>query len=74
MVAYLHHSQQVGHRVSIAWVGREDPPRVTGIRMVDARETFKIDSDVEELLMSVVDEQMEMNARMNAPVREYDSV
>ena len=74
VVAYLHREQRDGHRTSIAWVGREEPPQVTGIRVVDAREVFKIDEDIEDLFMSVVDEQFEMNARMNQPVREYDSV
>ena len=74
VVGYLRNAQRVGHRVSISWVGREEPPRVTGIRVVDSREIFKIDEDVEEFMMSVVDEQQELNARMNAPVREYDSV
>ena len=74
VVAYLHREQRDGHRTSIAWVGREEPPQVTGIRVVDAREVFKIDEDIEDLFMSVVDEQFEMNARMNQPVREYDGV
>ena len=74
VVGYLRNAQRVGHRVSISWVGREEPPRVTGIRVVDSREIFMIDEDVEEFMMSVVDEQQELNARMNAPVREYDSV
>ncbi|MCY4475166.1 MAG: DUF58 domain-containing protein [Chloroflexi bacterium] len=74
VVAYLHHELREGHRVSIAWVGREEPPQVTGIPVVDARETFKIDEDSEDLMMSIVDEQIEMNARMNLPTREYDHV
>ena len=74
VVAYIHHAQREGHRASIAWVGREEPPQVTGIRVVDAREVFRVEEDVEDLFMSVVDEQFEMNARMNQPVREYDRV
>ena len=74
VVAYLHLELQEGHRVSIAWVGRDEPPRVAGIRVVDARETFKIDEDAEDFIMSIADEQFEMNARMNMPTREYDHV
>lgn len=74
VVAYLHRCQREGHRTSIAWVGREEPPRVTGIRVIDARDLFKVEEDVEDLFMSVIDQQIEMNARMNQPVREYENV
>ena len=74
VVAYLHHELQEGHRVSIVWVGREEPPHVTGIRVIDGRPTFKIDEDAEDLIMSIVDEQLEMNARMNLPQQEFDRV
>ncbi len=74
LVAYLHQAQRQGHRTLIVWVGREDPPRVTGVRVVDARELFKIDEEIEDLLMSVVNDQIEINARANMPSREYDHV
>ena len=74
VVAYLHHELQQGHRVSIAWVGREDPPHVTGIQVSDYREIFKIDEEAEDLIMSIADEQFEIHSRMNQPTREYDHV
>jgi uncharacterized protein (DUF58 family) len=74
VVAYLHHELQEGHRVSMVWVGREAPPLVPGIRVVDGRQTFKIDEDAEDLIMSIVDEQSEMNTRMNLPQQEFDRV
>ena len=74
VVAYLHHELQEGHRISIAWVGRNDPPRVAGIRVIDAREPFKIDEEAEDLIMSIADEQFEMNARRNMPAQEHHNV
>lgn len=74
VVAYLHHEQQQGHRVSVSWVGRDEPPHVTGIQVRDCRELFKIDEDAEDLIMSIADEQFEIHSRMNQPTREYDHV
>ena len=74
LAAFVHQAQRTRHRCSIVWVGREDPPSVTGLTILDARELFRIDDDVEELLMSLVDAEFEVNSRMNQPTREYDHV
>ena len=74
VVGYLHRELRAGHQISIVWVGREEPPHVTGIRVIDAREQFRIEGDMEDLIMSVADEQSEMNARMNQPNEEFNRV
>ena len=58
VLAYLYQKLQGRHQVSIVWVGREDPPCVPSIGVVDARETFRIDSHAEDLVMSILNEQL----------------
>ncbi len=66
-VSYLAESKVRGHDAMVVWVGREDPPRVTGMRVLDMRANFKIETDLDDFLFSVNDEVNEQQSRYAGP-------
>ncbi len=66
-VGYLAESKTRGHEVMVVWVGREAPPKVTGLRVLDMRASFKIETDVDDFLLSVQDEAEETQSRYAPP-------
>lgn len=70
VVNYLLEASGRGHNCMVIWVGRESAPQVTGLRVLDMREQFKLEGDVEDFLFSVEDAAQEERSRFSRPASE----